>query len=369
MDLGLGLMGYHGCWEDAAFAEQHGFATVGFVDSPLIAGDPYVCLGLAAQATERIRLGTFLSIPGLRHAAVTAAAVGTVNRIASGRTFIGLGTGYTGRQTFGLGPVAATKLRDYAVQCRGLLQGDAVNHRLARSEREIRFRHTPELYIDTDREIPIYVGADGPKALQAAGESADGLVVTLQYADVMANAPEVFAGSLAAAGEAARAAGRPWDDVYTIWSTVHCVLEPGEPATSPRALERVGAAAMMAYHSYACHPEIGEFLPPPLRDRLDVYEREVLARLDVPREQVYQEVHQGHLSHLIDGEAAVLTDEIIRMTTLTGTAEEIAAVLRGLEDAGLKNVSFWIPPQLTREVILETEALVPLLRATPTQSA
>jgi alkanesulfonate monooxygenase SsuD/methylene tetrahydromethanopterin reductase-like flavin-dependent oxidoreductase (luciferase family) len=364
MDLGLGLLGYHGCWDDVAFAEQHGFATAGFVDSPLIAGDPYVCLGLAAQATERIRLGTFLAIPGLRTAAVTAAAVGTVNRIAPGRTFIGMGTGYTGRQTFGLGPVAATKLRDYALDCRALLNGDTTRHRLATSEREIRFRHAAGTYIDPD-EIPIYVGADGPKALQAAGESADGLVVTLQYSSVMANAPEVFAGALAAARQAAQAAGRAWDDVYTIWSIVHCILEPGEPATSPRALERVGAAAMMAYHSYACHPEIAEFLPPPLRERLELYEREVLSRLGVPREQVYREVHQGHLSHLIDGEAAVLTDEIVRMTTLTGTAEEVAAVLRALEDAGLKNVSFWIPPHLTREVIVETHQLVPLLRGAP----
>jgi alkanesulfonate monooxygenase SsuD/methylene tetrahydromethanopterin reductase-like flavin-dependent oxidoreductase (luciferase family) len=365
MELGLGVMGYHGCWDDVAFAEEHGFATAGFVDTPLLAGDPYVCLGLAAKATQRIRLGTFLSIPGLRNAAVTAAGVATVNRLAPGRTFIGIGTGYTGRQTFGLGPVAASKVRDYALQCRGLLDGEVVSHRLATSEREIRFRHTDGLYVDTEHEIPIYVGADGPKALQAAGESADGLVVTLQYANVMANAPEVFAGSLAAAGEAARAAGRSWDDVYTMWSTVLCILEPGEPATSPRALERVGAAAMMAFHSYACHPEIGEFLPPPLRERLDIYEREVLGRLGVPREEVYREVHRGHLSHLIDGEAAVLTDEIVRMTTLTGTAGEVAAVLRDLEDAGLKNVSFWIPPHLTREVIVEAQQLLPLLRGAP----
>jgi 5,10-methylenetetrahydromethanopterin reductase len=85
----------------------------------------------------------------------------------------------------------------------------------------------------------------------------------------------------------------------------------------------------------------------------------------VPRELVYQEVHNGHLSHLVDGEAAVLTDEIVRMTTLTGTAEEVAAVLRTLEDAGLKNVSFWIPPHLTREVIVEAQQLLPLLRGAP----
>ena len=63
MDFGLGLLGYHGCWDDAAFAEEHGFSTAGFVDSPLIGGDPYVCLGLAAARTERIRLGRSLRSP------------------------------------------------------------------------------------------------------------------------------------------------------------------------------------------------------------------------------------------------------------------------------------------------------------------
>ena len=100
---------------------------------------------------------------------MTASAIGTVSRIAPGRTFIGIGSGYTGRQTFGLGPVAAGRMRDYARDCRDLLQGRPVKHKLQTSEREIRFRHKPGAYVDLEQEIPIYVGADGPKALQAAG--------------------------------------------------------------------------------------------------------------------------------------------------------------------------------------------------------
>jgi 5,10-methylenetetrahydromethanopterin reductase len=291
--------------------------------------------------------------------------MGAVNRLAPGRTFIGIGSGYTGRQTFGLGPVAASRMRDYARDCRDLLQGRTVMHRLSTSEREIRFRHKPGAYVDVEHEIPIYVGADGPKALQAAGEAGDGLVVTLQFANAMANAPEVFASQLAAAKQAATDAGRSLDGAYTIWSTVPCVLELGESAASPRVLERVGAAALMPFHAYACHPEIGQYLPPPIRDRLEIYD-EVLADLPVPRELAYQEAHAGHLSHLLEGEAAVLTDEIVRMTTLTGTAEEIASVLRKLEEEGLRNVSFWIPPHLTRDGILEIEQQVmPLLRGAP----
>ena len=150
-----------------------------------------------------------------------------------------------------------------------------------------------------------------------------------------------------------------------MWSIAGWVLEPGESSASPRVLEAVGAAAMMVFPTATpATPRSPTTSPRVFRDRLDTYEREVLARLGVPREKVYLEAHAGHLSHLLDGEAAVLTDEIVRMTTLTGTAEEIAAQLRALEAAGLDNVSFWPPPHLTREFVLSIEQQVMPLMAT-----
>jgi len=364
MDFGLVLMGYHGCWDDVAFAERHGFTTAGFVDSPLLAGDPFVCMALAAQATEHMRVGTMLAIPELRRAPTTASAIAAVNRIAPGRTFLALGSGFTGRAVFGMPRLPAALVRDYALECRALLDGEEVLHKWGRYEQPIRFRHTEGRYVDTEHHTPVYIAADGPKALAAAGAAADGLVVSLMYANTMSNAAEVFAGSLASVNAAAAAADRVIDDLYTMWSISVCVLEPGESPMSERALEHIGAGAMMPFHGYADDPTIAEYLPPPIRDRLDVYEREVLSRFGVPRDRIYQETHRGHLSHLLEGEAAVLTEEIVRMTTLTGTAEEIADVLRGVRAAGLKNVAFPIPPHLTREVILDIETKVkPLLAA------
>jgi alkanesulfonate monooxygenase SsuD/methylene tetrahydromethanopterin reductase-like flavin-dependent oxidoreductase (luciferase family) len=363
MDFGLGLLNYHGCWDDVAFAEEHGFATAGFVDSPLLTGDPFVCLGLAARVTSTIRIGPFLAIPSLRGAPTTASAVATVNRLAPGRTFLAVGTGYTARDTFGLRALAAWRVRDYAREVRGLLDGVEVLHRAGDAERPIRFRHVKGLATDTDHRIPIYVAGDGPKALSAAGEAGDGLILTLKNANLMDDAPAVCAAAIASARAAAREAGRSFEDPYVVCSSVICILEPGESAASARVLEHVGAAAMMAFHSYACQPEIAEYLPPAMRERLEIYEKEVLSRLPVPRDRLYQEVHSGHLSHLIDGEAAVLTDEVIRMTSFTGTAQEIAAQVAALGAAGADNISFWIPPQLTRKVILEVEEqIMPLVR-------
>jgi alkanesulfonate monooxygenase SsuD/methylene tetrahydromethanopterin reductase-like flavin-dependent oxidoreductase (luciferase family) len=354
MEFGLGLMGYHGCWADAAFAEAHGFSTAGFVDSPLLGGDPFACMALSAQATASMRIGILLAVPGNRSAAVTAAGVATVNRIAPGRPFLGLGR------------VSASRLRAFAADCRALLDGEEVVSRTSDRERFVRLGHTDGLYLDLEHWIPVYVGADGPKALAVAGEVGDGWIVTLQYANVMEDAPDVFSASFAQVKTAAQQAGRSLDDAYTIYSTCVCVLEPGESAVSPRALEQVGMAAMMPFHAYADDPAIAEYLPPPLQDRLEIYEREVLARLTVARDRIYQETHRGHLSHLIEGEAEVLTDEIVRMTTFTGTAEEIASNLRKLEQEGLRNVTFWIPPHLTREVVLDVEQKVMPLLATAT---
>jgi len=369
MDYGLVLLGYHGCWDDVAFAEEHGFACAGFVDSPLLAADPFVCLGLTAAATKRMRVGTLLAVPGLRRAPSAVAAIATVNRIAPGRTFMAMGTGFTGRAVFGMPRVPAAVLRDYALECRALLDGEEVVHSWGRYERPIRLRQLEGRYVDVEHRTPIYIAADGPRALAAVGAAADGWVVSLQYADIMRNSAEVFAGSLAQIHAAAAAAGRTLNGLDTLWSISVCVLAPGESAVSGRALERIGAAAMMPFHAYADDPSIAEFLPAPIRDRLDIYEREVLARFGVPRDRIHQETHRGHLSHLLEGEAAVLTEEIVRMTTLTGTAEEIAAVLRGIEAAGLGTVAFPIPPHLTREVITEVEeSVMPLVTGASTSA-
>jgi 5,10-methylenetetrahydromethanopterin reductase len=362
VDFGLGLMGYPGCWDDAAFAEQHGFSTAGFVDSPLLAIDPFVCMALAARTTSTMRLGTLLTVPGLRLATTTASALAGINAVAPGRVFFGAGTGFTGRLCFGLQPLAASKLGAYASAVRDLLAGEEVVERIGDVERRVRLKHSESLRVDAADAIPVYIAADGPKALTIVGEVGDGLITTLQYASGAQDRPAVFANGLAMAGAAAAEQGRSFDDVYTIYSNAVCILEQGESAASPRALAMTGPITATLFHAAACVPGLGEQLPPPFRDGIELYEKEVLSRFDGPRELLYQEIHEGHLTHLLDGEAAVLTEEMIRALTLTGTADEIADQLRGLERAGVKNVSFWVPPRHMRETIVAIEQqIMPLM--------
>jgi alkanesulfonate monooxygenase SsuD/methylene tetrahydromethanopterin reductase-like flavin-dependent oxidoreductase (luciferase family) len=361
VDVGIVLLSHHGCWDDAAYAEANGFATAGFVDSPLIAGDPFVAMALTARHTSKLRIGPMLAIPSNRNAPACVTAVASINRIAPGRTFLGIGTGFTGRAVFGLKALPTARLAEYAHDCRDLLDGREILYRDGSLSRFIRLAHVGDRYVDTT-DIPIYVAADGPKALKAAGAYGDGWITTLQYSHFMKSSPDVLAATRQTVQAAAAEKGRTMEDPYIMCSAGFCVLEDGETPTSPRVLEHIGAYAMMPFHAYADNPAIAAHMPPAMQDRLDVYESEVLSRLDVPSDRRYQQVHRGHLSHLLDGEAAVLTDEIVRMTTLTGTAEEIVTVLERLQTAGLKNIALNPPPRLVRETVrMYADKIAPLL--------
>lgn len=369
MEFGIGLMSYPGCWEDAAFAEQHGFSSAGFSESPTLSADPYACMAVAASITKTIKLGVSLAIPGLRTAPTTAAALATVNSMAPGRVWAGMGTGNTARKSLGLRALAASKVRDYACEVRSLLAGEEITHCFSNAERRVRLKHREALRVDSEFPIPIYIAANGPKAMQAAAEGGDGLIAGVVTGSAMGNAPEAFTEVISSVRASAKTAGRDLDNCYTIWPPTMCVLEQGESAVSPRALQQAGPLACLAFHLYADDPDIGASFPPALRERLEIFDKEVVSRLDVPRELVYQEVHAGHLEFLLDGEAAVLTEEIIRMTTLTGTPDEIVAQLRRLEAAGLGCLQLCVPSASVRDVILDVEQkIMPLMAPAATRT-
>lgn len=56
------MMNYEGCWDDGAFAEQHGFKSVGFTESSLVYGDPSISMAMTAQRTTDLRIGTLLRV-------------------------------------------------------------------------------------------------------------------------------------------------------------------------------------------------------------------------------------------------------------------------------------------------------------------
>src|SRR5208282_5869833 len=113
-------------WKDLVIAEDHGFSHAWFYDSQMIYSDVYVSVALAAEHTKRIRLGTGVAIPSNRIEPVTAHSIATINELAPGRTVLGVGTGFTGRNTMGLPAVQVETMRAYVGMVRTLLRGEEV---------------------------------------------------------------------------------------------------------------------------------------------------------------------------------------------------------------------------------------------------
>src|SRR5262249_12966934 len=78
---------------DARLAEDVGFSMVGVADSQSVFREMYATMALCAQGTRRVRIGPSVTNPITRHPAVAASGIATVDEIAPGRAFFGLGSG------------------------------------------------------------------------------------------------------------------------------------------------------------------------------------------------------------------------------------------------------------------------------------
>lgn len=85
----------------AALCEGLGYSHLWFADSQMIWSDVFATMALAADRTERIRIGTGVAVAGTRPAPVLAAGMATINRLAPGRVFCGVGSGNTAMRIMG----------------------------------------------------------------------------------------------------------------------------------------------------------------------------------------------------------------------------------------------------------------------------
>jgi alkanesulfonate monooxygenase SsuD/methylene tetrahydromethanopterin reductase-like flavin-dependent oxidoreductase (luciferase family) len=335
MEFGISYPARPDAWKDLVIAEDHGFTHAWFYDSQMIYSDVYACMALAAEHTKTIKLATGVAIPSNRIAPVTAHSIATINLLAPGRAILGIGTGFTGRNTMGLPPVPLGMLREYVQMCRALLRGEEVLYREGTRARWIKFIHQDHGYINLKDPIPIYLAANGPKALELTGELADGWLTPLSD-------PASFKKNLALVGKGAAKAGRTISNFPTVILSTGCVLRPGESITAPRVIERVGPLAIVALHALWERSAVAADLPSSLQQLYDRYNNEYVAKLKTPADRRYLEVHEGHLIYLKSGEERYVNETLIRSFSLTGTGEEIITQLKALEAVGLKQINLQI---------------------------
>jgi len=74
----------------AARAESRGFSCAWFPDAPISAADVYATMALAVKETAKIKLGTQVAVAAMRAAPVTVHSIASINKLAPGRTVLGL---------------------------------------------------------------------------------------------------------------------------------------------------------------------------------------------------------------------------------------------------------------------------------------
>src|SRR6202140_451813 len=139
MDFGIALPTAADSWRVTKEAEELGFTHAWFYDTQMLSADCFVAMGAAAVNTRRIRLGTGVLGPSNRIAPVAANALATLNKLAPGRIDFGVGTGFTARNTMGLGPMRLSELREYLRVVKSLLAGETVEWETEGGRHKIRF--------------------------------------------------------------------------------------------------------------------------------------------------------------------------------------------------------------------------------------
>jgi 5,10-methylenetetrahydromethanopterin reductase len=331
-------------------AENLGYSHAWVTDSPIIRSNCWAVLALAARATRTIRLGTGVAVPGLRLAPVTANGIATINRLAPGRCFIGLGTGHTGMRMLGQRPMRLTPFREYVQAVRGLLRGEEVDHTVDGETHRIRFQMREHRFIDVEHPIPVYIAGFGPKAQALAGELGDGLVSSLPRGGAI---PDMLAN----ARRGAVRAGRPLPPDFHVSAIVTlAMLAPGEAPDCERIVAECGAAVITGLHYLVAHHlETGEDPPAYARPVWKAY-MDWLSQ--APPDVRHQRLHASHYSFLDPEEARFVTADLIRASCLTGTPEELGEQVRALERQGLRQIMLYPPLNQQYRVIEDFAAKV-----------
>lgn len=322
----------------AVLAEDLGYDSLWFADSQMIWSDVFATMALAATRTSRIRIGTGVAVAGTRPAPVLAAGMATINRLAPGRVFCGVGSGNTAMRIMGHKPLTIAELDEYLTVLRPLLAGEEVDHRWRGKVAPTRHLMPDAGFVSFDTPIPLHVSGFGPRSMALAGRHGDGLVLGGSLT------PSAVSGVLGLAGRL---------DLEVTALTTMVVLEPGEDAGSERVRAEAGSMAISGLHyAYEQHAQLGNPPPAYAAPFWDEYVASVEA---VPESHRHLHVHRGHCCWVEPDEERFVTREAIEATCMVGTADELVARLHALEDAGLARVMI-MPPLACKERVLRDVA-------------
>jgi F420-dependent oxidoreductase-like protein len=277
-------------------------------------GEAFIPLAWMAGKTTRIRLATGIVAMPARTPTATAMAVMTLDHISDGRAVLGLGVsgqkvaeGWYG-QSFGK-PLART--REYVEIVRqAIRRSEPVGYDGAYYQVPARDSTARGLlcYMHPLRqEVPILLGAQGPKNIALSGEIADGMVTGLFAPKASGWYEEQLNIGFSKAGFSGR---KPGFEIAAIVD-VRCGRTLGEAADPLRPTMAFYIAKMGL----------------PGRN----YYYDTFARLGY--QDLCERVSRAYAEHGADAAAALIPDEMVEAIALVGPTEKILADLKAWDDS------------------------------------
>ena len=283
----------------ATRAEELGYDGIFLGESHLSSIDSFQTLASCAMFTRRMLLGIAVTNMVFRHPTVLAGAAASLNEISKGRALLGLGTGDGPVYSQGL---KATPLKDFEAGVRlirDLVRGGTAT--FPTGKLSIGFTIT--------NPARIYVSAEGPKGLQLAGRSADGVILGTGF-DL-----RVFHWAKETIRQGATAAARNENDVAVIAAGMLCVRDDGNEA---RRIVR-NRIANRAHHNFRF---TFETVPPEELEGI----KKFMAGFDVMKP----------MEERVDPD--LVNDYLVHRFSIAGTPQECIERIEELRAAGVEHL-------------------------------
>jgi 5,10-methylenetetrahydromethanopterin reductase len=286
------------------YAEERGFEAVWQADSRLVR-EATVPMAAFAATTDRIKIGSGVIDCWSRNPARLASAFSTLDDLAPGRIILGIGAWWDplARKVGIERKAPLTVMREVVTAVRGLLANETVTfdgEYVHLDGVELDYIHQPR----RPKDVPIYIGATGPKMLELTGEIADGAVLNYLVT------PEYNERALARLTAGAERVGRSLDDIDRPQLVV-CSVDR-DAATA------IDAARMLVTQYLGQQPHIMKASGVP-QELLD----------EIAKHITWPATHE----ELVEA-ARHVPDEVVNMITASGTPEDVRAKVAEYMAAG-----------------------------------
>lgn len=152
-------------------AEQAGFNYGWFFDSHVLWRECYVMMAMCMENTESMRFGPCVTNPGVRDWSVAASLFASLAIQSGNRIDIGIGRGDSSRRVLGRKPLTVETMVEFGHAVQDMVEGKAVQYEDDAAAVQLPWAN--------GYKMPVWYAAYGPKALAAAGQHGDGLIIQL----------------------------------------------------------------------------------------------------------------------------------------------------------------------------------------------